>query len=75
METLLQKPWDYTFSRNDTGELVLSVLCGSVGLFEIDIVLNHEETEQYNKNGETSIDQLAGRIRYNPNDWISRKIN
>jgi hypothetical protein len=42
METLLQKPWDYTFSRNDTGELVLSVLCGSVGLFEIDIVLNHE---------------------------------
>ena len=75
METIIQKQWDYTFSKKDDGQLLLSVVCGSVGLFEVDIVLNQEETDQYNELGEVYIDELAKQIRHNPNDWSSRKIN
>jgi hypothetical protein len=75
MEILIQKPWEYTFSKKDNGDLLLSVLCGSVGMFELDIILNQEETGEYNKEGETYIDQLAKQICYSPNDWRTRKIN
>jgi len=75
METIIQKQYEYTFSKDVNGQLMISVLCGSVGLFELDIILNQKETEEYNKIGETYIDQLAKQIRYNPNDWSLRKIN
>jgi hypothetical protein len=75
MEIIVQKSWDYTFSRNTNGQLILSVLCGTVGLFEIDIILNQDETTQYNKDGEAFIEQLAKQIRDNPHAWSERKTN
>ena len=75
METIIEKQWDYTFSKKDDGQLLLSVVCGSVGLFEIDIVLNLQETDQYDKHGEAYIDQLAKQIRHKPSEWSSRKTN
>jgi len=74
MEMIFQEPYDYTFSKARNSQLILA-LCGSVGSFELDIVLNQHETEEYNKNGKPFIDNLAGQIRYRPTAWTDRKIN
>jgi hypothetical protein len=71
MELLIKKDWDYTFIKSND-KYVLSVLCGTIGLFEIEIVLNNEENEEYRIKGNEYIDSLAKRIQNNPSVWMER---
>jgi hypothetical protein len=75
MEIIFQKKWDYTFSKKDNNEFILSVLCGTIALFEFEIILNQSEIDQHNKKGKEFIEYLVQKIRDKPDDWISRKIN
>ncbi len=74
MEIIFQKEWDYTFSKNEDNELIFSVLCGTVALFEYHVLLNQDEINQYNKQGKKFIEHLAQKIRNNPNQWTSKKV-
>jgi hypothetical protein len=38
-----QKPWKYTLYRDDDGACILSVLCGTVGMFELNLPLTPAE--------------------------------
>ena len=38
-----QKPWKYTLYRDDGGAYILSVLCGTVGMFELNLPLTPAE--------------------------------
>ncbi len=71
MEVLIKKDWNYIL-KQDAGELKLSVLAGSVGLYEIILVLNGEEKEEYMKRGEVFIDELANQIRSNAGNFKGR---
>ncbi|MDI1257329.1 MAG: hypothetical protein PSV16_14640 [Flavobacterium sp.] len=73
METIFQKEWDYTFSKNGNNKFILSVVCGSIALFEVDIILNQEEINRYNEDGEKFISSLAKTIREKPENWGIKK--
>ncbi len=66
---LIKKPWEYTFTKETSGYL-LSVVCGSVGLYEVEVTLNEEQLSKYNATGEAYLDELASQIRKNPERFI-----
>lgn len=61
--------------KTKNGSLKLSVLCGTVGLYEVEIILNKEETLKYNELGDNFIKRLSKEISQNPEKYSERKIN
>lgn len=69
MRELARKDYGYIFYQVDD-KYLLSTLCGTVGLFTVDIFLNETETEKYKEQGLNFINNLAGDItRYYDNYW------
>lgn len=52
--------------------LVLHVLCGGVALFEVVVVLNEEEREEFGRRGEAYLDQLAKDVQRDPHHYSAR---
>jgi hypothetical protein len=52
--------------RLEGDELVLGVLCGGIGQFGVELVLNDSERERYKREGDAFIIELANLIRRNP---------
>ena len=73
MKELIKKSWDYTLSK-DKEKLILNVLCGTIGMFEILIELDKAEIKYYNERGEGFIDELAKKIQSNPESYTKRNI-
>ena len=65
MIELIKKNWNYILYKNKE-EYVLSVLCGTVALYDIEITLNTEQKLNYQNYGEKFIDGLAKKVRDNP---------
>ena len=74
MKQLLKKQWEYVLYQNGQ-DFILSVVCGTVVLFDIKVILTKSEIEEYKQDGEVSIGQLADKIRNNPDEWMYRKID
>ena len=74
MKTIFTKRWNYSLQENEKGELIISVLCGTVGIFEREIILSKIEKKNVNKYGEIFLDKLANDIRNNPDNYIERWI-
>lgn len=74
MEIIVKKNWNYILSKKE-GNLILSVICGTVAQFELDIVLNSDEIEKYHTLGEVFLNQLADEIRSSPSEWKKRNLN
>jgi hypothetical protein len=53
-------------------ELILSVLCGGVGQFGVEIVLNEFERERYKHEGDSFVKELANTVRQSPNTYKNR---
>lgn len=73
MKEVINKNWDYILYE-DNGEYIISVLCGSIGIFEINIQLNSEEKEWFLKRGAEYTDELAKQIQFSPQLYNNRKI-
>lgn len=56
------------------GELVLSVLCGSVATYSRDIKLSESEVRDYSSDGREAMESLAAEIRMNPTSYSDRHI-
>ena len=74
MKELLKSQWTYIL-YDDNGKLLLSVVCGKVGLFDRNIYLNPEELSGYHSQGEEYIKDLAEVIRNKPSDFDERHVN
>ena len=74
MKEIIKKDWNYSFFEKDSG-FILSVICGSVGLFEVNIQLNEEELKQYKIEGAAYIENLARAIQYSPSTYAERNIS
>ena len=55
----------------DGEQLVLRVLCGGVGLYEVKIVLNEEERQQLEDEG--FLDRLARDVQRDPEAYTRRE--
>ena len=70
MKVIDQKSWSWTlYQCND--EYILSVLCGSVAIYGVEVILSQDETSDYLEHG---IDELAQKITYEPSKYKSRKV-
>jgi hypothetical protein len=63
---------EYDLFEEPNGSLVLSVLCGTVGLYEARVRLNEEEMSRYRAEGVAFLDDLASRIRKEESIFKSR---
>jgi hypothetical protein len=63
METLIDKPWNYTLYK-EQDKFLLIVLCGTVGMFEKEHYLTEDELKNYQEKGESYIDELAAGINF-----------
>ena len=70
---LLQKDWFYTLELL-SDQYILSVVCGSVAIYDIKIQLNTKEVDQFKEKGEAFIEQLAASIRFSPTAFKSRYL-
>ncbi len=62
MKELYRSQWNYIFYR-DKERYLLSVMCGTAGLFERNIYLNKDETDNYMNRGKEYIEELVKQIR------------
>ena len=61
---LHQEPWSWTLEQVDEG-LLLTVLCGTVGVYEKAVLLEPDEVAAWQQDGPAGLEPLAEAIRYN----------
>ena len=68
-----EKPWAYTlYAYKD--KYILSVICGSVGLYDRNIFVDELVINQFESDGITVLDELASTIRNNPKKYSQEHI-
>lgn len=73
-ELLRNEKLMYVLEEGDDGSLFLTVVCGGVGIYELQVQLNEQEKECYLNQGVGYLDQLAGLIGKNTADFVDRAI-
>ena len=70
---LINKEWAYTLFEQ-AGNLLLSVVCGTVAVFTVTVKLNPQEVRAFEQQGESFIDQLAQQIADDPQSYQHRNV-
>ena len=58
----------------DRSSFILSVLCGNVGLFEINMILSEEEKAEFHSQGELYIEKTGESHTVFPSQFFDRHI-
>ena len=74
MKEVLKKRWSYVLYESGQN-YILSVLCGTVGLYELRIQLNEEEVAMYKADGVGYIENLVKTIQAEPDNYTDRRID
>lgn len=69
MEELVKQNWNYILYSHEN-ELILSVLCGTVAHYDVEVKLDKEQKAEFKLQGEAFLDNLAQQIRENPFPYI-----
>lgn len=62
MKILIDKRMNYIFYKKEE-DYFLEIICGTIAIYEKKICLNSEQVQEYNKLGESYIDQLVNVLR------------
>ncbi|WHA44054.1 hypothetical protein [Agrobacterium larrymoorei] len=65
--------WQLYKDGND--DLILSVLCGSIGTWEFKTFLSYKEQEKHTEQGSVFLDNLALVISKDPEHYKTRQIS
>lgn len=71
---MAERTWDWMLFREANGDLVVSVVCGTVGLFEVDVVLSAEQEQAYEAEGIDVVVRLAADIAEHPRKYIEGSV-
>lgn len=71
-ELLRNENYMYILEEDDCGALLLTVTCGGVGMYDLQIELNLEERENYLSQGENYLNNLASQIGKNTSAFQER---
>ncbi len=74
MKEIIKKDWEYTLYQSDDNKLLLSVLCGTVALYDLVIQLNEEEKAKFEKDETEYLNNLAEDIRTNTSKYENRQV-
>ncbi|WP_125780768.1 hypothetical protein [Pseudoalteromonas rubra] len=69
-----EESWSWLLFQ-DQNDMYLTVLCGGVAMFNVDIQLSQAEVSSYRSFGRSFIEELAKSIAFNPSVYSSRKSN
>lgn len=73
MKPISQEAWSWTLYK-DADSLILSVLCGSVGLYSVEFPLTPEEAARFDSDGKVFIAALAEAVRMSPDLYAQRRL-
>ena len=73
MQVLAEETWSWMLFR-DGADLYLSVLCGSVASYTIDLRLTHAESAEFSTHGNSYLAQLARTVSFRPDSYRERHI-
>jgi hypothetical protein len=73
MKELEKSQWAWTLYEADDGSLVLSVICGTVGLYEVKYPLTFEDHQQYMIAGTVALNLIADKVRSHPERYSGRR--
>ena len=65
---------EYDLFEEQAGTLILSLLCGSIGLYEVRIRLSDAEVVSFRDEGESYLDRLVTQVRQNETAFSDRFI-
>ena len=74
MKVIAEVTWTWMLIRHDDGTLYLSVVCGTVGIYTIDLQLTDDEAAEYLSAGLTAMDRLARDVFNQPSNYRARHI-
>lgn len=69
-----EAPWSWMLLA-DGPAMFLSVLCGTVAVYEIEFALTQAEIEGYAREGKAFLEKLAGRVIGVPGEFSARHIS
>jgi hypothetical protein len=72
VKVIEQEAWSYTLFE-DGSRLILSVMAGGAGMFEVPIVLNDDELATYRREGIAGLSGLISDIRTHPGNFEARR--
>ena len=75
MRVLAQSPLRWTLFETSPGSYVLSVLCGRVLQYGVELRLTEDEARAFEEGGEPSIDVLADGVYADPDRYKGRAIS
>ncbi len=69
---ILEEPWSFSFWEEPDGALVLEVLCGTVGVFEVRVRFTEEQRSAYAREGAGFVRRLARAVKDAPDAFLPR---
>lgn len=75
MKEVLRQHWNYVLYETDDKKYLLSVVCGTHGLYDVNVKLTSEQSSEYSKRGKEFIQELAAEIRWSPSKYTSLRID
>lgn len=73
MKVVEEAPWSWMLLA-EGAEMYLSVVCGTVAVYEIEFALTPEESEGYARAGKGFLERLAERVIGVPGEFRARHI-
>ncbi len=73
MKAVAEINWNWMLFK-DEEKYILSVLCGSVGMYTREIVLSDQEFADYQTSGEKALERLARDICHFQSQYESRQV-
>ena len=73
MKVIAQEPWSWTLLEDDEAHY-FTVLCGGVGIFEIEFMLNADELSRFDGNIHGAATELARYVRENQKEFGQRHL-
>ncbi len=73
MKVVEEAPWSWMLLA-EGADLFLSVVCGTVALYEIEFALTADEAAGYAREGKAYLERLAGHVIGTPGEFQARHI-
>jgi hypothetical protein len=74
MEVIAEQPWSWMLIA-DGDRLFLSVVCGGVGVYDVDVELSGDEVANYGQSGNEYLNQFARAVSAAPISFEARRLS
>ena len=74
LNEIIKENWEYVLYQSEAGDLYFSVVCGTVGLYDLDIKLTEQGKLEFESEGTVFLDTLAEEVRTYPSRYKDRQV-